>query len=132
VVCLAPRALGDCAPSAPWGASVRPLNFTVRGSQLTAVPSSWANYRRRNRIAMFGLLGFPIIVAIAIGLRLLFSVDSMAPFVTLALSWCAWWGWVAFRAVRSPCPRCGVAFLANQDPWQRRCGNCGLGLYANL
>jgi hypothetical protein len=32
VVCLAPRALGNCAPSAPWaGASVRALNFTVRG-----------------------------------------------------------------------------------------------------
>jgi hypothetical protein len=30
VVCLAPRALRNCAPSAPWGASVRPLNFTVR------------------------------------------------------------------------------------------------------
>jgi hypothetical protein len=36
VVCLAPRAPGNCAPSAPWvGASVRPLNFPVsrhRGS----------------------------------------------------------------------------------------------------
>ena len=30
MVCLAPRALRDCAPSAPLGASVRPLNFTVR------------------------------------------------------------------------------------------------------
>ena len=29
--CSAPRALRNCAPSAPWsGASVRPLNFTVR------------------------------------------------------------------------------------------------------
>ena len=29
--CLAPRALRNCAPSAPRaGASVRPLNFTVR------------------------------------------------------------------------------------------------------
>jgi heme-degrading monooxygenase HmoA len=27
---LAPRALRNCAPSAPSGASVRPLNFTVR------------------------------------------------------------------------------------------------------
>lgn len=27
---LAPRALRHCAPSAPWGASVRRLNFTVR------------------------------------------------------------------------------------------------------
>ena len=31
MVGLAPRALRNCAPSAPWaGASVRPLNFTVR------------------------------------------------------------------------------------------------------
>jgi hypothetical protein len=36
VVCLAPRALRDCAPSAPWGASVRPLNFTVRPRMSTA------------------------------------------------------------------------------------------------
>jgi TonB family protein len=30
VVCLAPRVLRNYAPSAPAGASVRPLNFTVR------------------------------------------------------------------------------------------------------
>ena len=30
MVCLAPRALRNCAPSAPSGASARPLNFTVR------------------------------------------------------------------------------------------------------
>jgi hypothetical protein len=35
VVCLALRALRDCAPSAPSGASVRPLNFTVRHARLT-------------------------------------------------------------------------------------------------
>ena len=28
---MAPRALGNCAPSAPSGVVVRPLNFTVRG-----------------------------------------------------------------------------------------------------
>jgi hypothetical protein len=27
---LGARALRDCAPSAPWGASMRPLNFPVR------------------------------------------------------------------------------------------------------
>jgi len=81
---------------------------------------------------MFGMLGFPAIVVAAIVLRLIFGVDSQEAFIALALCWCAWWGWAAFRAVRCPCPRCGVPFLANQEPWQRRCGNCGLGLYANL
>ena len=34
MICLAPRALRNCTPSALWGASVRPLNFTVRGRML--------------------------------------------------------------------------------------------------
>jgi 8-oxo-dGTP diphosphatase len=38
VVCLAPRALRDCAPSAPSGVGDRPLNFTVRCHR-TPVPT---------------------------------------------------------------------------------------------
>jgi ribosomal protein S27AE len=110
------------------GRSASPLE--VRN--LTPVPPSWAAYRRRSRIAMFGLLGFPAIVVFATALRLTFGVNSQIWFVALALCWCGWWGWAAFRAVRSPCPRCGVPFLANQDPWEHRCGKCGLALYANL
>ena len=35
MVCSAPRALRNCAPSAPSGASVRPLNFTVSVLHMT-------------------------------------------------------------------------------------------------
>ena len=34
MVGLAPRALRNCAPSAPWGAPARPLNFTVRAHDM--------------------------------------------------------------------------------------------------
>ena len=40
MVGLAPRALRNCAPSAPSGASVRPLNFTVRGTLVGALLKS--------------------------------------------------------------------------------------------
>ena len=80
---------------------------------------------------MLGLLGLPAVTAISIGIRLA-GVESMAPFDVLAIVWCLWWGWVAFRAARVPCPRCGVPFLANQGPWERHCENCGLALYADL
>ena len=40
MVCLAPWALRNCAPSAPWGASVLPLNFTVRSHLPSAMPYS--------------------------------------------------------------------------------------------
>jgi ribosomal protein S27AE len=80
---------------------------------------------------MLGLLGLPTVTAIAIVVRLV-GVGSAAAFDVPAILWCMWWGWVAFRAVRVPCPRCGVAFLSNQEPWERRCGRCGLILYADV
>jgi hypothetical protein len=43
VVCLAPRALGDCAPSALSGVVVRPLNFTVR-RRYTACQPRWYDF----------------------------------------------------------------------------------------
>ena len=95
--------------------------------------SVWAEYRRRNRVAWLGLVvGLPGVVVVAITLQLLVHIDSIVLFAGLAVAWCAWWGWAAFRAVRCPCPRCGSAYLANQDPWQRKCGHCGLPLYADL
>ena len=43
MVCLAPRALGNCAPSAPAGVGARPLNFTVRRPHSRGV--SWPNLK---------------------------------------------------------------------------------------
>jgi hypothetical protein len=42
VVGSAPRALRHCAPSAPPGASVRPLNFTVR-AHVTRMSKLWCH-----------------------------------------------------------------------------------------
>ena len=39
MVGLAPRAPGNCALSAPWGTSVRPLNFPVSGQRGASVAS---------------------------------------------------------------------------------------------
>jgi len=91
----------------------------------------WDEYRRRHRIAAFGLLGLPAVVGVAILAKLYVGVDSELLFATLASIWCCIWGWAAFRVARWPCPRCGAAYLANQDPWQRRCAKCGLQLYAD-
>jgi hypothetical protein len=46
---LAPRAPRNCAPSAPWGASVRPLNFTVRPPLTVATSQNlrWLSAVRR-------------------------------------------------------------------------------------
>lgn len=99
---------------------------------MAKVPEAWKEYRRRSLIAMVGLLGLPLATALAIGIKLLLRTDSMIPFYVLVLSWCGWWGWAAFRAARCPCPRCGARFLSNQEPWARRCGICGIALYANL
>ena len=42
MVCLAPRALINCSPSAPWDASGRPLNFTVSRTQARPMsPTVW-------------------------------------------------------------------------------------------
>jgi hypothetical protein len=58
---LAPRALRNCAPSASWGASVRPLNFTVRGARVsdyfTAISTSSLPLRWE-AVAAIGVLLF--------------------------------------------------------------------------
>jgi hypothetical protein len=97
-----------------------------------ATNSAWTEYRRRNRLASLGLLGLPGAAVVAIAAGLLLHLDTGVLFVGLTVVWCGWWGWAAFRAVRCPCPRCGVAYLAGQDPWARQCGHCGLPLYADL
>jgi ribosomal protein S27AE len=56
---------------------------------------------------------------------------TLMMYVAVALS-LLWFAVAAFRLLRWPCPRCGRPFLASQDPWERRCGNCALGLYEDL
>jgi hypothetical protein len=51
-------AWGQCAPSAPWGASVRPLNFTVRGHML-----GWRELTRGQRIGGVFLLTLFIVAS---------------------------------------------------------------------
>jgi len=54
---LAPRALRNCAPSAPWGASARPLNFTVRAPRVPPLDYKLLEGRisdQRVRIGRYG------------------------------------------------------------------------------
>ena len=97
------------------------------------VPEQWKEYRRRNIIASLGLvLGFPAVVAIAITIKLYQPNYAEYSLQTLTIIWCVLWAWSAFRVVRWPCPKCGVAWLSNQEAEigaKRCCSNCGLCLY---
>jgi predicted RNA-binding Zn-ribbon protein involved in translation (DUF1610 family) len=97
------------------------------------IPQSWLSYRCRNRVAVALLVvGFPLVVALAIGVKVLLSDASEFFFVGAVVVWCAAWGCAAFRVARWPCPRCGQPWLSNQEPQlgaRRACKNCGLGLY---
>ena len=97
------------------------------------LPTSWLAYRRRNAVAVAGLVfGFPFVVVLAIVCKLWWPNGALAVLVGGALVWSIVWGWCAFRLVRWPCPRCGVSWLANQDPRigaKRCCTSCHLALY---
>jgi hypothetical protein len=78
------------------------------------------------------LLGFPIVVGIAIVSKLWSSANAENFLIALTIIWAVLWGWSAFRVVRWPCPRCGAPWLANQEMGigaKRCCSNCGLALY---
>jgi ribosomal protein S27AE len=96
-------------------------------------PKQWIEYRRRHLVASIGLVaGLPTVVAVAVTARSLGVENPTFVFVILAVIWVGLWGWSAFRVIRFPCPRCGLPFLANQEPQYqatRSCSKCGLGLY---
>jgi len=98
-----------------------------------SVPEAWREYRFRNIISTAGLLlGFPLVVVVSIAFKLWSPNYAASFFVALMVIWTAFWGWSAFRVVRWPCPRCGKAWLANQEleiGAERRCSSCGLSLY---
>jgi len=100
---------------------------------LKPIPSVWREYRFRNTVATVGLvLGAPLVVVVSIAIKFWMPQYAETLFVGLMVIWAVFWGWSAFRVVRWPCPRCGKAWLANQEPAigaQRRCSNCGLSLY---
>jgi ribosomal protein S27AE len=114
------------------GLSARPPR-TLSVAMISPSSSAWSEYRRRNRAASLGLvLGLPCAVALAIVAKVALHVDVIAVFATVTIAWSIWWGWAALRAVRSPCPRCGVPYLADQESWERRCGKCALKLCEDL
>jgi len=97
------------------------------------VPAAWRQYRRRNLIATLGLVaGMPCTVALAILLKLWSPEQAQFAFPIIVVVWALLWAWSAFRVVRWPCPRCGRAWLSYQEAnlgAERRCKQCGLGLY---
>jgi predicted RNA-binding Zn-ribbon protein involved in translation (DUF1610 family) len=97
------------------------------------VPPEWVGYRHRNRVALVSVLvGLPVSVCLAFaGILLAGQSPEVAATVCLSV-WVILSGWAALRIVRWPCPQCGYAWLANQEPRLgavRRCAHCGLGLY---
>jgi hypothetical protein len=98
------------------------------------IPSAWRPYRERNRDAVLGLLlGFPTTFAVAF-LVAQFLPEALVPLLLIGavVLWAVFWGALAFRVVRWPCPRCGVAWLSNQEARlgvKRCCAKCGLALY---
>ena len=97
------------------------------------VPPEWREYRFRNTVATAGLvLGAPLVVVVGNAIKLWMPHYAENVFVGLMAICAVLWGWSAFRVVRWPCPRCGKAWLAHQEPTigaQRVCSNCGLALY---
>ena len=56
------------------------------------VPDQWKEYRRRSRIASFGLvLGLPAVTAIAIAIKLWFPINAEDVFIGLAITWAIIW-----------------------------------------
>lgn len=97
------------------------------------IPPSWQSYRNRNWLAV-GLLvgGLPGAFLVVIATKIVFLLANDLVFIAAILLWCIAWGWAAFRVARWPCPRCGAAWLSNQEVRigaPRKCANCGLGLY---
>lgn len=81
------------------------------------VPTPWREYRHRNIVATVGLLlGLPLITLIAIAYKLWSPNHAEYLFIFLIVVWATLWGWSAFGVVRWPCPKYGVARLANQEP----------------
>ncbi len=98
-----------------------------------SIPKSWHSYRRRNWAATATLIiGLPITFLIAIAVNALFGTQSGLLLLGSLLLWAVVWAWSAIRIARWPCPKCGVAWLSNQEVRlgaPRVCSNCGLGLY---
>jgi hypothetical protein len=95
------------------------------------MPAAWEEYRRRSRVAMFGLLGLPLAVLVGMYSFPLIGPNALGLFIALTVVWLVWWPWAAFRLVRWPCPGCGIPFLSYQEPWVRQCSKCGLKLYGD-
>jgi len=138
VVCLAPRALRNYAPSAPAGASVRPLSFTVRSRMANANRAALAAATRRLRLLRL-IANFALPTALAyvggVGLTLHFfpSLIPLGPMTGsalviagVALATASFISTASFRHGVATCPRCGQRFL--RSPYAlwvpRRCQYC--------
>ncbi len=96
----------------------------------------WSIYRRKSGAAMVVLiLGLPFIAILCAFLQWFFDVDLRMVFPFFAALWAVLWGFLAYRLVRFPCPRCNAPFLLNQNPefnLKRACTKCGLKLYEDF
>ena len=126
MICFAPRALRNCAPSAPAGASVRPLNFTVR--RLT-VPTYDVVVQGRG-------LSVPVGAGVAVGFFRVVRVTANDPHDAsqraLRLAQAHWNASPNVTLNRGDAPKFTVDSVAAL-PWWRRFlgGKMGYAFYSN-
>ncbi|WP_143015990.1 hypothetical protein [Paracidovorax cattleyae] len=96
----------------------------------------WDIYRRKSRIAMAALIfSLPIMAIFCAFFQWFFDFDLGMVFPFFAALWAMLWGFLAYRLIRFPCPRCEVPFLLNQNiefSLKRACPKCGLKLYEDF
>jgi hypothetical protein len=88
------------------------------------IPKSWHSYRRLNRIAVWLLVaGFPFVVVLAVGAKILLGASSEFFFISVVVLWCVAWGYAAIRVSRCLTMRCSepgmsvvVAIVASRAP----------------
>src|SRR4051812_29075959 len=94
----------------------------------------WRKYKRSTWAAgLWLVLGFPLVVALAILLKLAIGEVALVVFLVLVVLWAAAWAFLCVRVTRFRCPRCNGLYFAHAQLYfgaGRHCANCGLGLYA--
>lgn len=94
----------------------------------------WRQYKRSTWAASLWLvLGFPLVVALAILLKLAFGEAAVVGFLVLVVLWAGAWAFLCVRVTRFRCPRCKGLYFAHTQLYfgaGRKCAGCGLSLYA--
>jgi hypothetical protein len=94
----------------------------------------WREYKRSTWVASLWLvLGFPLVIGVAMLLKIVLGEAALVGLVLLVVLWAAAWAWLCVRVTRFRCPRCNSLYFAHTQLYigaGRQCANCGLALYS--